>query len=84
MLERCGIDSFFEIVIGNDEGLASKPSPDIYLAAFKKMNILPREAVVVEDAPHGVEAAKASGAKVIEVKGFEDVNLSLFKSMKLL
>ncbi len=84
MLKFSGIEDFFELVIGNDEGFAPKPAPDIYLAAFKKLQLLPRETVIVEDAPHGVAAAKASGGRVIEVKGFEDVNLSLFYTFKLL
>lgn len=84
MLRFSGIEDFFELVIGNDEGFAPKPAPDIYLAAFKKIGLSPREVVIVEDAPHGVAAARASGAKVAEVKGFEDVNLHLFYKLKLL
>lgn len=84
MLKFAGIEDFFELVIGNDEGFAPKPAPDIYLAAFEKLKISPGEAVIVEDAPHGVQAARSSGAKVIQVKGYEDVNLSLFNSQKLI
>lgn len=84
MLQFSGIDHFFELVIGNDEGFAPKPAPDIYLATFKKLKVFPKDVVIVEDAPHGVIAAKASGARVIEVRGFEDVNLSLFHKFQLL
>lgn len=84
MLKFAGIEDFFELVIGNDEGYAPKPAPDIYLAAFDKLKIEPSEAVIVEDAPHGVKAAKDSGARVIQVKGYQDVNLSLFNSQNLL
>lgn len=83
MLQRAQLDHFFEIIIGNDEGFKPKPAPDIYLAAFEKLKIRPDEALVVEDAPPGIQAARASGAKVLEVKGFEDVNLSLFTDEKL-
>jgi len=84
MLTRSNIDSFFELIIGNDEGFKPKPSPEIYQAAFEKMKIKPHEAVIIEDAPHGIKAAQASGAKVIPVKGFEDVNLTLFQFYKLI
>ena len=84
MLRFSGIDNFFELVIGNDEGFDPKPAPDIYLAAFDRLKLFPKETVIVEDAPHGIAAAKASGARVIEVRGFEDVNLSLFYNSKLL
>jgi|SRR3989344_3132791 len=78
MLTFSGIADFFDLIIGNDEGYAAKPSPEIYLAAFEKLKVKPKEAVIIEDAPHGIEAARASGAKVIEVKGYHDVDLSLF------
>lgn len=84
MLQRAGLDQFFDLVLGNDEGFKPKPQPDIYLAAFKKLKISPSEAIIVEDATHGIEAAKRSGAKVIAVRGFEDVNLSLFLDLNLI
>lgn len=84
MLTCAGIIDFFDLVIGNDEGYAPKPSPDIYLATFEKLGIKPAEAVIIEDAPHGIQAAKASGAKVIAVKGYHEVDLLLLQSYKVL
>lgn len=84
MLTYSGVVDFFDLIIGNDEGYASKPAPDIYLAAFKKLDIQPSEAVIIEDAPHGIQAAKASGAKVITVKGYHDVDLALFLKSHLI
>ncbi len=78
MLTKANLDHFFEHIIGNDEGFKPKPAPDIYLAAFEKLGVKPEESIIIEDAPHGIEAAKASGAQVIAVRGYEDVNLSLF------
>lgn len=84
MLKCAQIDTFFDYIIGNDEGLKPKPSPDVYLHVFKTMKIKPNEAVIVEDAAHGIEAAKESGAKVLAVRGYEDVNLSLFTDFNLI
>ncbi len=84
MLQYAKIDSYFNFIIGNDEGIKPKPAPDIYLAAFKAMKIKPMDAVIVEDAVHGIEAARDSGAKVIAVRGYEDVNLSLFADFNLI
>jgi HAD superfamily hydrolase (TIGR01509 family) len=81
MLQSSKIEHFFDLIMGNDEGYPPKPNPEIYLAAFKKLGFKPEEIIIVEDAPHGIKAAKASGAKVYEVKGYEDVNLSLFKAI---
>lgn len=84
MLKMAQIDHFFDFIIGNDEGYKPKPSPEIYLAAFKKLGIQPIEAFIVEDAPHGVAAAIASGANVIEVRGYNDVDLTLFEKFDIL
>lgn len=84
MLKMSQIDHYFNQIIGNDEGHRPKPAPDIYLAAFEKLNISPKEAIIVEDAPHGIEAAQKSGAQVIEVKGYEDVDLALFSKLNLI
>lgn len=78
MLECAGILKYFDEVIGNDVGFKPKPAPDIYLEAMKRFNLQPKECLVIEDAFYGVEAAKASGADVIEVKDSSEVNLSLF------
>lgn len=83
MLQSAQIDGFFDIVFGNDEGLKPKPAPDVYLNAFDLLKIKPPEAIIVEDATHGIEAAKLSGAKVLAVRGYEDVNLSLFTDFNL-
>jgi len=39
-----------------------KPAPDIFLLAARRLDLPPAECLVVEDAPNGVEAAKAAGA----------------------
>jgi len=84
MLKMSQIEHFFEHIIGNDEGFRPKPHPDIYIAAFSELNVHPEEALIIEDAPHGIEAAKNTGAQVIAVRGFEDVTISLFENFNLL
>lgn len=37
-----------------------KPAPDIFLAAAKKLDVLPEECIVIEDSFHGVSAACAA------------------------
>ncbi|MDR0572965.1 MAG: HAD-IA family hydrolase [Tannerella sp.] len=44
-----------------------KPDPEPYLAALKKGRLMPDEAIVIENAPLGVEAAHAAGLFVIAV-----------------
>lgn len=84
MLKSAQLFDFFDIIIGNDEIINPKPHPEIYQTTFKRLEIKPEECVIVEDAPHGIAAAKASGAKVIEVRNIEDVNLTLFEKNLIL
>ncbi len=51
---------------GNDVTM-KKPNPELFLLAARRMGIEPARCVVIEDAPNGVEAAKAAGAKCIAV-----------------
>jgi HAD superfamily hydrolase (TIGR01509 family) len=81
MLKSAQLFDFFDVVVGNDEITNPKPDPEIYLHAFKVLNVKPEECVIVEDAPPGIKSARASGANVYEVKGVEDVNLSLFSNL---
>jgi HAD superfamily hydrolase (TIGR01509 family) len=44
-----------------------KPHPEPYLMGLKKGNLLPHEAVVIENAPLGIESARAAGIYTIAV-----------------
>ena len=44
-----------------------KPHPELFLLAAERMGIEPTNCVVIEDAPNGVQAAKAAGAKCVAV-----------------
>ena len=60
ILDRVGLlDMFDEIADGNDIQ-RSKPDPDVFLVAAKKLLLTSEEAVVVEDAIAGVKAGKAA------------------------
>jgi HAD superfamily hydrolase (TIGR01509 family) len=79
MLHSANLFDSFDLVLGNDEIKKHKPDPEIYLTAMKRLGVKPEECLIVEDAPHGIAAAKASGADVVEVRNIHDVDLSLFK-----
>jgi len=81
MLKSANLFNSFDLIIGNDEIKNPKPHPEIYLTSFDRLNIKPSEGIIVEDSKHGIASAKASGATVYEVKGVDDVNLSLFTNI---
>jgi HAD superfamily hydrolase (TIGR01549 family) len=48
-------------------GLRSKPHPDIFLHAAQQLGSTPETCLVIEDAPHGVEAARRAGMRCIAI-----------------
>jgi len=45
-----------------------KPNPDPYLGGAQLLGVPPAECVVIEDAPSGVRAGKAAGARVVALR----------------
>lgn len=76
MLRGSGIWDLFDHVISNEDVKHPKPDPEMYLAAFQRFNLQPQECVIVEDAGHGVEAAKRSQGNLCRVTGFSEVDYS--------
>ncbi|MEK7060637.1 MAG: HAD family phosphatase [Patescibacteria group bacterium] len=57
----------FDVIITADDEIASKPNPDPYLKALKKIGVSANEAVVVENAPLGIQSARAAAIYCIAV-----------------
>ena len=74
MVQQSGLDEYFEFLVSNEDVSRSKPDPEIYTTAIARMGVVPAETLIVEDAPHGLEAARRSGAHVCQVSGFADVD----------
>jgi mannitol-1-/sugar-/sorbitol-6-phosphatase len=55
------------VMVTAEEVTRGKPDPEGYLAAAGRLGVDPAEALVVEDAPPGVEAGRAAGAAVVGV-----------------
>ena len=51
----------FSTIVSADDIHRGKPDPSAFLAALSRMGLLPSDAVVVENAPLGVQAAKNAG-----------------------
>ena len=53
--------SKFDMIVSADDTKRGKPNPDPYLVAMEKLNVGPRESLVVENAPLGIKSAKSAG-----------------------
>ena len=96
-LSRLNITKLFDLILSGDQVARGKPAPDIYLTAARELGMNHENCLVIEDAPHGVAAAKAAGmcclaisTSVSEselgeadrvVKGFAGVDLALLQDL---
>ena len=67
-LSGAGLSEYFDQTTAGDEVSMGKPSPEIYLKAAEKLGFDPTDCIAVEDAPAGVESARAAGMKVVLVR----------------
>ena len=63
-LQYCGLP-VPEVLVTSDDVKQGKPHPEPYLKGAERIGIAPAECVVIEDAPAGIQSARASGMKVI-------------------
>ena len=66
-MSALGIGNYFQAFASAEEVARGKPHPDIFLAAARKVNVPPERAIVVEDAPAGLEGARRAGCRTIGV-----------------
>jgi beta-phosphoglucomutase family hydrolase len=57
----------FQGIVSAEDVRKGKPDPEVFLVAAAKLGVASKNCVVVEDAQHGIEAARAAGMKSIGV-----------------
>ncbi|MFH0891134.1 MAG: HAD family phosphatase [Candidatus Liptonbacteria bacterium] len=62
-----GFPELFEVVITGEQTERGKPFPDPYLKASEKLGIEPASCLVVENAPLGIESARAAGMRCVAI-----------------
>lgn len=77
VLNLAGISTEFSVIVSADHISNHKPAPDCYLRALELLNekrrtdrklpLLAKECLVIEDAPPGIESARAAGMRTIGV-----------------
>lgn len=63
-LRHCGLP-VPEVLVTSDDVTNGKPHPEPYLQGAERIGVPPAECLVIEDAPAGIESARAGGMKVI-------------------
>jgi beta-phosphoglucomutase len=67
MLRILGIAARFGAIVTSDDVKRSKPEPDSYLLAARRLGIAPEHCVAIEDSPSGVQSARQARMTVLAV-----------------
>jgi len=88
ILERLGLESWFDAVIDGNKVSNAKPDPEVFLKGAEALRVEPTECVVFEDAEAGVEAAINGGMRCIgigspEILGKANLVIPGFENFRL-
>jgi beta-phosphoglucomutase len=67
VLDGLGIRHYFDALVSADNVADSKPDPETWLTCAEKLNVSPKECLVFEDVPKGVEAAQNAGMDTVVI-----------------
>lgn len=67
--KRLGIFDYFDVIVcADDVGVGRvKPNPDLFLLALNQLQVAKEAAIIFEDSPNGVKAAKSAGVFTVAV-----------------
>ena len=65
-LRYCGLP-VPKVLVTSDDVIHGKPHPEPYLKGAAQLGFNPADCLVIEDAPAGIESARAAGTKVIGI-----------------
>jgi beta-phosphoglucomutase len=66
-VSECGLTGRFAAIASLEDITRGKPDPQVFLVAAKKAGCSPAHSVVFEDAPVGIQAAKAAGMYAVGI-----------------
>lgn len=67
ILNQIGLLNTFDAISDGNDITKSKPDPEVFLVAAKKLNVSPANCIVIEDAISGIEAAKNAGMLAVGI-----------------
>lgn len=82
-LEVTGLAPLFGThVFSAEQVVHGKPAPDLFLLAAKSMGVPPQNAIVIEDSPAGVTAARRAGMGIIGFAGASHADSALAAALR--
>ena len=77
LLKHLDFMKYLDVLITNNDVVNSKPHPEPYIRAMLEVGCKLEEYIIFEDSIVGLQAARATGAAVCEVRHVNDVNFGL-------
>ena len=65
VMEISGLGSHFRVIVAREDVRFPKPDPEVYFTTARKLGVRPSTCCVIEDSPHGIQAAKMAGMTCI-------------------
>jgi HAD superfamily hydrolase (TIGR01509 family) len=75
LLDGTGLGQYMDAISSGNDVTEGKPNPEVFLIAFRRLGVDPRDGVVVEDAPAGVLGGRRAGAAVLAVTTTQTADL---------
>jgi len=82
--ERTGVLHYFELLVAQGDYARSKPHPDPYEEAVRRLGVVPEECLAIEDSRRGLLAAKAAGLRCWVIPKGLSGNASLIEADRVL
>jgi HAD superfamily hydrolase (TIGR01509 family) len=76
-LERFGIGGHFDAIVCREDVKKTKPDPELYQTALRRLAVQPNEAIALEDSSNGIRAAKSAGLYCVVVPNLLTADLDL-------
>ncbi|HTB21254.1 MAG TPA: beta-phosphoglucomutase [bacterium] len=76
ILERLKVAEDFDTVVSGNDTSRSKPDPEVFEMAAKRLGLPHSECLVVEDAYAGIQAAKSAGMKAVGIGEAHVLNIA--------
>jgi HAD superfamily hydrolase (TIGR01509 family) len=67
LLDDLGLLRFFDAMVTADDVMLGKPDPEVWVQVARRLRVPVARCVVFEDAPVGIQAARAAGMRAIGV-----------------
>lgn len=78
-LDIINVTEYFDKIVCATMVQNGKPHPDIYLKACEELDVLPCEAIALEDSPNGIISAYSAGCKAVMVPDLSEPDEELRK-----